>query len=83
MRTVHSWRSAAIAGLSGRTLPVLVELDFGEGRTGCVETEDAVALAQHIIPHSSLKFSGIQATTPTASRWLAAPGLWYDRLRAD
>jgi 3-hydroxy-D-aspartate aldolase len=51
---------AAIASRSGRTLPVFVELDVGTGRTGCVEIEDAVALARHIASHEYLEFAGIQ-----------------------
>jgi 3-hydroxy-D-aspartate aldolase len=52
---------AAISTRSGRTLPVFVELDVGQGRTGCIEIEDAVALARHIASQTSLRFAGIQA----------------------
>ena len=52
---------AALSKRSGRVLPVFVELDVGQGRTGCAEVEDAVALARLVASHPSLKFSGIQA----------------------
>jgi 3-hydroxy-D-aspartate aldolase len=52
---------AAVSARAGRTMPVLVELDVGQGRTGCVEIEDAVALARHVASHPSLEFAGIQA----------------------
>lgn len=52
---------AAIAAEAGGQLPMLVELDVGVGRTGCVEIADAVALAQRVAGHRSLRFTGIQA----------------------
>ncbi len=52
---------AAIAAGVPRPLRILVELDVGVGRTGCVEIGDAVALAKHIAGHGSLRFAGIQA----------------------
>jgi len=44
-----------------RKLPVLVELDVGVGRTGCVEISDAVALAKCVAACNSLRFGGVQA----------------------
>src|SRR4029450_7336072 len=52
---------AVIAAGAARPLPILVELDVGVGRTGCVEIADAVALAQRIAGDRSLRFAGIQA----------------------
>lgn len=52
---------AAIAAGAQSPLPILVELDVGVGRTGCVEISDAVALAKRIAGHTSLRFAGIQA----------------------
>jgi 3-hydroxy-D-aspartate aldolase len=40
---------------------VVVEIDVGQGRTGCVEIEDAVTLARHIASCRALKYAGIQA----------------------
>jgi len=52
---------AVIAAGAARPLPILVELDVGVGRTGCIEVADAVALAQRIAGDRSLRFAGIQA----------------------
>src|SRR4029453_10867921 len=52
---------AVIAAGAVRPLPILVELDVGVGRTGCLEIGDAVALAQRIAGDRSLRFAGIQA----------------------
>jgi D-serine deaminase-like pyridoxal phosphate-dependent protein len=52
---------AAIAAQAARPLSMLVELDVGVGRTGCVEIADAVALARRVAGHPSLRFAGIQA----------------------
>jgi 3-hydroxy-D-aspartate aldolase len=52
---------ATISEQSGQKLRVLVELDVGQGRTGCVKIPDAVAVAQRIASHASLKFTGVQA----------------------
>jgi 3-hydroxy-D-aspartate aldolase len=52
---------AVIAAGAARPLPILVELDVGVGRTGCLEIADAVALAQRIAGDPSLRFTGIQA----------------------
>lgn len=52
---------AVIAKATGRTLPVIVEIDVGIGRTGCVEIEDAVALVKRVGAHPSLAYSGVQA----------------------
>jgi D-serine deaminase-like pyridoxal phosphate-dependent protein len=52
---------AAVAAAAGRRLPLIVELDVGVGRTGCVEIGDALALARRIAGHTPLRFAGIQA----------------------
>jgi D-serine deaminase-like pyridoxal phosphate-dependent protein len=50
-----------VAAASSRRLPVVVELDVGSKRTGCVEIEDAVALAKRISQTQGLSFAGVQA----------------------
>ena len=79
---------AGIAKAAGRVLDVLVDFDFGLGRTGCVEIQDAAALAQRIAASPSLKLRGIQAywgnlqqVMPFAERVRLA-GVQHDRLRA-
>ena len=52
---------AEVAASSGTSLPVIVELDVGQGRTGCVEIESAVALAKQITDAATLSFAGVQA----------------------
>lgn len=52
---------AQLAGACGHKLPVIVELDVGQGRTGCIEIDDAIALARQISRSSALEFAGIQA----------------------
>ena len=79
---------AAIAKASGRTLAVLVDIDVGLGRTGCVGIEDAVSLAHAISNAPDLSFAGIQAywgnlqqVTPLTERSRLI-GIQADRLRA-
>jgi 3-hydroxy-D-aspartate aldolase len=48
------------AGLGGVTLPVVIELDAGSGRTGCASPESALGLAQQVAGLPSLRFAGIQ-----------------------
>jgi len=50
-----------IASEAGRKLPVIVEIDVGTKRTGCVEIDDAVALAKGIAQNKTLSFAGVQA----------------------
>ena len=45
----------------GRPLHVLVDVEVGCGRTGVVGVDDAVALAQLVAGHPSLRFAGVQA----------------------
>ncbi len=52
---------AGLAAGHGVTLPVIVELDVGVGRTGCREVADAVALARRVAGHGALRFAGVQA----------------------
>ena len=46
------------AGWAGRPLPVLVELGFPGGRTGCRTTGQAVAVAQAVSTTGSLRLAG-------------------------
>lgn len=55
---------AALAQLAagiGVTLPLVVELDVGVGRTGCPEPEQALVVARAIAAAPSLRFAGVQA----------------------
>ena len=49
------------AEAAGAVLRVLVEIDVGAGRCGVTPGPDAVALAQRIAAHPSLRFAGLQA----------------------
>lgn len=49
------------AGDAGQTLPVLVELDVGVGRTGCLDAAAGVQLARRIAGDRHLSFAGVQA----------------------
>lgn len=51
---------AAVAADWRITVPVLVEIDVGQGRCGVAPGEPAVALAQHIATLPSLRFLGVQ-----------------------
>ena len=52
---------ATIAVARGTLLPVVVEIDVGVGRTGCLDIPDAVQLAKTIAHLPSLRFAGVQA----------------------
>ena len=52
---------SAVAAASGRTLDVVVDVDVGMGRTGCLEIADVVALARQITAAPALNYAGIQA----------------------
>jgi 3-hydroxy-D-aspartate aldolase len=52
---------STVAAAAGRTLDVVVDVDVGMGRTGCLEIVDAVALAQQIAAAPALNYAGIQA----------------------
>jgi 3-hydroxy-D-aspartate aldolase len=52
---------AAMATQLARPLPVLIELDVGVGRTGCLDIPEALALAKSIANCHSLRFAGVQA----------------------
>ncbi len=52
---------AAIAAATARTLPVLVDVDVGMGRAGCLDLADAVSLAKVIAAMPGLHYAGIQA----------------------
>jgi len=54
-------RLSATAAASGRTLHVIVDVDVGMGRTGCLDIADAVALARQITDSPALHYGGIQA----------------------
>jgi 3-hydroxy-D-aspartate aldolase len=87
----HPAAAAALSALTdanGRTIDVLVDVDVGMGRTGCLEIVDVVALAQRIAAASGLNFGGIQAywgnlqqVSPFAER-ARLIGIQADRLRA-
>jgi D-serine deaminase-like pyridoxal phosphate-dependent protein len=79
---------AAIAAAAGRDMDVLVEFDFGVGRTGCATIEDAVTLAKRIAGKPRLHFRGLQSywgnlqqVMPLSERQRLA-GIQQDRLRA-
>jgi 3-hydroxy-D-aspartate aldolase len=52
---------AALADREHRTISVIVELDVGVGRTGCLEVADAVHLVKEIAKRPTLRFAGVQA----------------------
>jgi 3-hydroxy-D-aspartate aldolase len=52
---------AAVAEGAGRVLDVMVDVDFGMGRTGCLESADAVSLARKVAGAPALNFAGLQA----------------------
>lgn len=52
---------AALAKATGRKLDIVIDVDFGMGRTGCLEIADAVALARQVAATPPLRFAGIQA----------------------
>ena len=52
---------SAIATASGRMLDVIVDVDVGMGRTGCLAITDVVALARQITDAPGLCYAGIQA----------------------
>jgi D-serine deaminase-like pyridoxal phosphate-dependent protein len=52
---------SAVAAAAGRALDVVVDVDVGMGRTGCLEIADAVALARQIAASPALTYAGIQA----------------------
>ena len=78
---------AAIAAAAGSRMDVLVDFDFGLGRTGCAELQDAVALAGRINAKPALRFRGVQAywghlqqVMPLSER-IRLTGIQQDRLR--
>jgi D-serine deaminase-like pyridoxal phosphate-dependent protein len=50
-----------LAAAAGRALKVVVDVDVGMGRTGCLEIADAVALAGQVAETPALRYVGIQA----------------------
>ena len=52
---------SGLAAAAGRRLGILVDVDVGMGRTGCLEIADAVALAQQVAAAPALRYAGIQA----------------------
>jgi 3-hydroxy-D-aspartate aldolase len=52
---------STVAAAAGRGLDVIVDVDVGMGRTGCLEIADAVALARQIAAAPALSYAGIQA----------------------
>lgn len=51
----------ATAKMAGRTLGCLVEIDVGQGRTGCITRDEALTVARHIAASPALGFVGMQA----------------------
>ena len=79
---------SSLAAAAGRRLDVVVDVDVGMGRTGCLEIVDAVALARQVASAPSLRYAGIQAywgnlqhVTPFAER-ARLIGVQADRVRA-
>jgi D-serine deaminase-like pyridoxal phosphate-dependent protein len=58
---------AEAARQAGVTVPVLIDLDVGDRRTGALPGPPAVALAQRIAEHRSLRLQGLQAYAGHAS----------------
>jgi 3-hydroxy-D-aspartate aldolase len=52
---------AAACAKAGRPLPIVVEYDVGQGRTGATSEDAAVALARRIKDAAQLRFAGVQA----------------------
>ncbi|HUL09312.1 MAG TPA: DSD1 family PLP-dependent enzyme [Candidatus Acidoferrum sp.] len=52
---------AAAAEKAGKPLAVIVEFDVGQGRTGTISIEAAVALARRVKASPHLRYAGIQA----------------------
>jgi 3-hydroxy-D-aspartate aldolase len=79
---------SSVAAAAGRTLDVVVDVDVGMGRTGCLEIVDAVALARQITSTPALNYAGIQAywgnlqhVSPFSERSRLI-GIQADRVRA-
>ena len=79
---------ATAAGAAGRRLDVVVDVDVGMGRTGCLDIADAVALARQVAGAPALNYVGIQAywgnlqqVSPFAER-ARLIGVQVDRVRA-
>src|SRR6266404_2189076 len=79
---------STVAAAAGRTVDVVVDVDVGMGRTGCLEIADAVALARQITSAPALNYAGIQAywgnlqhVSPFSERSRLI-GIQADRVRA-
>jgi 3-hydroxy-D-aspartate aldolase len=57
----------ASAARAGVTLPVLVDLDIGDHRTGIPCDERAISLAKEVAASSNLEFAGLQAYSVSGS----------------
>lgn len=55
---IGSWESAL--GSSTHSLPVLVDIDIGMGRTGVTSAEAAIELAHRLTNSSQLRYAGVQ-----------------------
>src|SRR5579863_4219918 len=51
----------AAAEAAGRVRDIVVDMDFGVGRTGCLDIADAVSLARQVAMAPALNLAGIQA----------------------
>jgi D-serine deaminase-like pyridoxal phosphate-dependent protein len=52
---------AAACGKAGKPLGIVVEFDVGQGRTGTISEDAAVALARRIEDSAPLRYAGVQA----------------------
>lgn len=52
---------AGVAAGAGRQLDVLIDFDFGQGRTGCTDVEAALSLARQVHENRHLRLRGVQA----------------------
>jgi D-serine deaminase-like pyridoxal phosphate-dependent protein len=52
---------AGAAGKAGKPLAVIVEFDVGQGRTGTISVDAAIALARRVKASPHLRYAGIQA----------------------
>jgi D-serine deaminase-like pyridoxal phosphate-dependent protein len=52
---------AAASGKSGKPLSIIVEFDVGQGRTGTINADAALALAQRVKASPHLRYAGVQA----------------------
>ena len=74
---------AAAAKEHGRTIRVLVELDFGMHRVGVPSSDHALALAQRVVAAPPLEFAGINFYPGHIRETVDKQGLSLTKLNAD